>query len=162
MTSHTSECLRELVEAFGDDIIKDGILDRRALASLVFGAQDSAEKCDRLNKITHKHVLQEVRRRLILLREENNVAAVVDAPLLFESGFNSECDFIIAVIADAELRIQRIVARDNITVEHAASRIRAQKSDDWLRAHANFVITNNGGISELSRQVEKAYEMIIN
>ena len=75
---------------------------------------------------------------------------------------NAELDSVPNLIADAELRIQRIVARDNITVEHAASRIRAQKSDDWLREHANFVITNNGGIYELSQQVEKAYEMIIN
>ena len=160
--SHPSDCLRDLAAAFGDDIIKDGALDRKVLASRVFGAKDSPDKCKVLNSITHKYVLDEVRKKLSLLSKRGYVAALVDAPLLFESGFNRECDMVIAVLADTELRIQRIISRDNITAEQAASRIRAQRSDEWLHAHADRIITNNTDIEDLTRQVVEIYKTIIN
>ncbi len=161
ITSYTSECLLELASEFGEEIIKDGALDRRELASRVFGTDNSEERRNVLNRITHKYVLGEVRARLSELEKQGHALAVVDVPLLFESGFNSECQVVIAVVADREKRIQRIVARDNITAEHAAARIDSQLSDQWLGEHAHYIITNNGDVSDLGYKVKEIYKNII-
>ena len=160
VTSYPSKCLLELAAEFGDEIIKDGALDRRTLASRVFGADATAEKRERLNKITHKYVLDEARTRISAFEKAGHKLAVVDAPLLFESGFNNECDVVIAVVANIDVRIQRIVARDNITAEHAKARIASQLTDSWLAEHSDIVIENNGDMSALISQVNEIYKKI--
>ena len=119
--SGDSDCLRELADEFGKEIIApNGALDRKKLAAIVF-ADGAEEKRQRLNTISHRYVLDEIRRRIADAENEYTVA-VVDAPLLFESGFNAECDAIISVIAPRDARIARIVERDGLTSEQAARR----------------------------------------
>ena len=88
-------------------------------------------------------VLKETRQ--IIKQYETGGASVVfvDAPTLIESGFHKECNTVISVIASKETRIERIIARDNITKEKAEERIFAQKSDDFYYSHSNFVIIND-------------------
>ena len=91
-----SDCLRELAERFGDGILSsDGTLDRKALAALVFAPGHEADLAD-LNTITHRHVLSEVRRVLDMYREQGKPAVLVDAPQLFESGFDVECHHVLS------------------------------------------------------------------
>lgn len=153
LTSHDSECLRELVLAFGDEIVRDGALHRPTLAAIVFAKNADKSLRDKLNKITHKHVLDEVRRRLAELESLGALLTVVDVPLLFESGFDKECDAVIAVVADTDVRVERIIARDSITREHALARISAQYANEWLVAHADHVIDNNTTTDELAKQI---------
>ena len=80
-------------------------------------------------------------------------AAIVDAPLLFESGFDKECDAVVLVIADLEVRIARIIKRDGISRDAAIMRINSQKKDDELLPIVDFVIENNGERERLDRQV---------
>ena len=154
-----SACLRELADEFGREIIAEsGALDRKKLAAIVF-ADGAEEKRHRLNEIAHRYVLDEVRQR-IATAEGNYAAAIVDAPLLFESGFNAECDAIISVIAPRDARIARIVERDGLTSEQAARRIDAQLDEEFLRSHSNFTIENKHDLSALALKVEKIIEMI--
>ena len=146
-----SECLGELTAYFGREILRpDGTLDRPALGRLVF---DRPEELERLNAISHRHVLREVRRRLRTLRDEGTPAAVLDAPQLFESGADRDCNVIVSVLADAELRLHRILLRDGISPEDAVRRIRAQKSDSFFRSHSDYIIENNGNAESLLPQV---------
>ena len=69
---------------------------------------------------------------------------VIDAIALFESELIDLCDVTIAVIADKETRILRIMARDNLTRDEAESRINAQKNDEFYTEHADFVVVNDG------------------
>ncbi len=153
LTSHDSECLRELVLAFGDEIVRDGALHRPTLAAIVFAKDSDKSLRDKLNKITHKHVLDEVRRRLAELESLGALLTVVDVPLLFESGFDKECDAVIAVVADTDVRVERIIARDSITREHALARISAQYANEWLIEHSDHVIDNNTTTDELAKQI---------
>lgn len=136
-----SDCLRELANEFGGGIIRlDGTLDRAALAALAFAGEASTVA---LNKITHRYILAYCRRWLDGRRENGVHAAIIDAPQLYESGFDSECDTVVAVIADRALRLARIITRDKITPEQAELRLSRQLGDAFYRARADFVIENN-------------------
>ncbi len=162
ISEKTSPCLSALATEFGSSVItEDGILNRHALADIVF-ADGAEDKLKRLNKITHSFVLDEVRRRIPILKEQGYLGVLVDAPLLFESGFNSECDIILCVVAKKDTRIRRIRERDGITREMAERRISSQLSDEYLSAHSDFTIINDGDLSALEEEVEKIANIIKN
>lgn len=160
LTSGSSDCLSELKAEFGDRIIKDGALDRGALAAIVFQSCDSTAKRMRLNQITHRYILEEAEKRLSVLAERGCSIAVVDAPLLFESGFDKKCDVTIAVIADDEKRIERIVMRDGISRERALERISSQISNADLIFATDYQIYNSGTLSHLGDSVRDLIEKI--
>ena len=148
-----SECLSDISECFGQEILKsDGTLNRQVLASIVFNDPRELEK---LNHITHSHVLRDFRRQLKKFRDNGVPAAVFDAPQLFESGANRECNIVISVLADEETRIQRITSRDGISREAALERIRAQKNDHFFRTHSDYIIKNNFTTDALIPQVKR-------
>lgn len=136
-----SRCLDELCEQFGRQILSlDGTLDRRALGAIVFA---DAEALATLNTITHHYVMAEIRRTLDRLRREDVLAAVIDAPQLFEAGAERDCNVIVSVLATRQIRRDRIVLRDGISPEAAEERINAQKSEDFFRSHSDYIIENN-------------------
>ncbi len=155
MTAKGGRCIPELREAFGDGIIlPDGSLDRVALSKIVFSGDSVKQNKELLERITHRHILGEVRRILSCYAksEQRPPAVLVDAPLLYESGFDRECHAVIAVICDENIRISRITERDGISRDAAVRRIRAQIPDDKLSELADFVIINDGKHS-ISEQV---------
>ena len=162
LTSGDSICLRELAQEFGMEIIsEDGALNRKKLSEIVFFDSDSENKRKKLQTITHKHILCEVRRIIDFYQEKRFKAVLVEAPLLFESGFDKECDKIIAVIADKNSRISRIMQRDNISYESALARINSQLDDEYLIQHADYVIYNDGSFDDTKKQVENIIETIL-
>lgn len=148
-----SPCLDELVRHFGRTILADdGTLNRRALGEIVFS---SPAALDNLNTIAHRYVMEEIRLQLDVLRRQKLRAAVLDAPQLFEAGANRDCGVIISVLADANLRLERIVARDGIDADLAYRRIAAQKKDEFFRSHSDYIIENNGSPDALYPQVRR-------
>lgn len=146
-----SSCLQELVQAFGKEILlPDGNLDRRALGGIVFCDPTARE---RLNSITHRYVMEEVKTRIERFRREGVRVAVFDAPQLFEAGAHKACGAVVSVLADRRLRLERIMARDGISAEAAMRRILAQKSDEFFKAHSDYVIVNNRTVERLATQV---------
>ena len=162
LTSRKSPCLEDLIQEFGSGIVNaEYSLDRKALASIVF--QDGAEeKRKKLNQITHFHVLSETEQMIASLDEKVFFGVLVDAPLLFESGFDKKCDKIISVIAEKSVRIARIIKRDSISEEKAEARIKAQLSDEFLKAHSDYLIVNNGDFGSLRKRVYEISEQIKN
>ena len=148
-----SECLSDIAECFGQEVLNpDGTLNRKALAAIVFNDPNELEK---LNHITHSHVLRDFRRQLKKIRDHGVSAAVFDAPQLFESGANRECNIVVSVLAQEEIRIHRIMARDDISRQAALERIRAQKSDHFFRTHSDYVIENDLNTDALISQVQR-------
>lgn len=145
LTASPGECLSELVAVFGKEIVNaDGALDRAAMRALVFSGNRAEQNRKRLNEISHRHVLNEVRRRIAELSKSDVSAVLVDAPLLFESGFDKECDVLICITAPQDLRVERIMARDGITKEAALMRVATQISDEVLTERSDYVIRNFG------------------
>ena len=87
---------------------------------------------------------------------------MVDAPLLFESQFHLECDGVISVISEYDLKLKRIVARDGISADSAQKRLSKQLDDNFLILHSDYIIRNNGSIEELKSQVLKICKIILN
>lgn len=157
-------CLSELVEYFGEGILtEDGKLNRRGLFNLVFGEPDPESrdiKISALNRITHKHIVEEIHTWLRAREAEGDGFAVVDAPQLFESGFDRHCDYIVGVIADDDVRIRRIISRDKITLDTAKKRIASQKSNDFFAKNCDFTVHNNSGLEIIEGQVNSILEKI--
>ena len=147
-----SGCLVELAGHFGEEILSNnGTLKRQALADIAFS---SPEHLQALNAITHKYILREVFARLDAFGKEGVRVAVVDAPVLFESGLDKSCDTTLAICADSEKRVERIVARDGIDPERARARIERQLSEKELSELCDRVIYNNSTIEDLESAVE--------
>lgn len=162
LTASDSPCLQALKDEFGGDIISsDGSLDRKKLASLVFFGDDADSKRLKLNEITHKFILDECRKRIQTYKKEGKALAVIDAPLLFESGFDRECDILVCVIADRDIRIKRIMSRDGISEQEASRRIDSQLDDKVLASKCHYVIQNNSDISSLTSAVNKLAEELL-
>lgn len=151
------DCIRELVLSFGEDILKaDGSINREKLAGIVFS---DPIKLEHLNSTVHHYVLSEVRLQLVALAAEGVRIVLVDAPQLFESGFDRECQYTLAVEADTEVRIQRICKRDGKTREQAIQRIQNQHEDAFFREHCDFIIRNNGS-DDLDAQIDRILAVI--
>lgn len=124
------------------DVVKDGVLDRKALAKIVFTDENELHK---LNAITHKYVIEKIKSQMESCKEE---IFVIDAIALFESGLADICDVTVAVIADRNIRCERIMARDGLSREEAVMRINAQKNDEFYIERADFVISSDNGVNE--------------
>ena len=144
-----SKCLDELVREFGRQILTaGGLLNRETLASLVFG-EENRERLLRLNEISHRHVTDKIRKIICSMRAMGAPVCVIDAPLLIEAGLFSVCDFTVSVLADKEIRIERIIARDKISRERATRRIESQKSDEFYIENTSYTVYNNSDKQEL-------------
>ena len=160
MTESDSPCMAALVDEFGSVIRQnDGGLDRVKLASVVFC---NPERLKTLNHITHRFILDETRRRLAEYHAQGYDCAFVDAPALFESGFDKECDAVVCVIADTDVRVERIIKRDGISRDAALKRIGSQISNEELIRRSDYVIYNNGDLSDLRVRVSELKQKLEN
>ena len=132
--------LQSIENAFPGTVI-DGKLERKKLGAIVFNDEKALQK---LNKITHAAVKAEVLRLL----ETKPALAAIDAIGLFEGELDGLCDVTVAVIAPAEKRIARIMARDGISETYARDRIAAQHSDDWYRKQSDYILENDGSFQD--------------
>ena len=91
--------------------------------------------------------------------KEGKDAVLIDAPVLFESGFDQMCDYTICVLAPYETRLKRILARDNITEEKAKKRMDSQLTNEELLVLCDFSIDNSDG-SNLDEQIVQILKKI--
>lgn len=149
-----SACLSELVEHFGEGILNEsGNLNRKLLANIVF---DSEQERKVLENVTHKYILEKVFDEF----KNNKGLILVDAPLLFESGLDTWCDYTVVVTADEKVRLKRIVTRDDIDEELALKRIKSQTDEDTLVEKCDFVIHNNANVKSLNSQIKAVVDRI--
>lgn len=152
-----SSCLEDIRARFGDELIKaDGELDRKALGAIVFSDKEALEA---LNSIVYKYLLAHTADMIDNSRDKR---LLLDAPTLFEAGLDGKCDVIIGVIADRELRLERICARDKIEREAAQNRINSQKDDEFYRENCDYIIDNSGDLDSLHRKVMTVLRSIDN
>ncbi len=149
--------IAEIEEAFGDDVIMlcgaQRRVNRKALGEKVFGKNAKKDSVKTLNSISHPIIIKKVFEKVSAANKEGKTA-VIDAPLLFESGLDKICDSIVGVIAPESVRIERLCMRDGITSDMAKKRFAAQKDDAFLRANCHHIIVNDSDGEELSRRAE--------
>jgi dephospho-CoA kinase len=150
-----TEGFDQVVRAFGDSILRDGDIDRRALAEKVFA---SVSERGKLESIIHPLVRAAFEAAIRLI--SGNEILVYEIPLLAETGAAEHFDFIVTVESDLDLRIERLKRRGMRTSDIEA-RVRAQATPEERMSVAGYVIANNGTADELLRHVEYLWEKIL-
>ena len=149
-----SICLKAVCAVFGNDIVKDNILDRRLLAQRAFSSKENTKL---LSNIVHPFVTAKC---LSILKETDEDIIIYDAPQLFESNFDAVCDCIISVVADENIRLERICKRDNISEELALMRMSVQLDEEFFIKNSNYVLKNNSTKENLISQLQEIFSKI--
>lgn len=136
----------------GIDILREnGSLDRKALASIVFTDMDKKLKLD---EVMFKAIIAETERLVEVYSHEDPVGILIDAPLLYEAGLDKKCDLILLVVADMDVRIHRVCARDGATEQEVRNRINSQMSDEEKIERSDVIVDNSGSLEQLQEQLE--------
>ena len=141
------------VEGF-DILREDGSLDRKALASIVFTDMNKKLKLD---EVMFKAIIAETKRLVEVYSQDDPVGILIDAPLLFEAGLDKECDLVLLIVADMDVRIHRVCARDGATEQEVKNRINSQMSDEEKISRSHVVVDNSGNLKELEKQLEEFF-----
>ena len=144
----------QLIATFGDSILTNGLVDRRALGELVFRDKDAKRK---LEGIIHPIVRQEFEEAVQSL--EKDQVLIYEIPLLFETKAMERFDYIVTVESDLELRKERLLKK-GLRISEIESRIAAQATREERTSIADQVIENNGSEDELLRSVENLWELL--
>ncbi|NLI22373.1 MAG: dephospho-CoA kinase [Clostridiales bacterium] len=160
LTGPGGEALPALREAFGDAVFyEDGTLNRAALASRVFGGD--AEALSRLNAILHPLITRRLLQALHALAAGGEPVALLDVPLLFETGMDRLADAVICVTAPEALRVRRVVARDRISREDALDRIRNQNPAERTASLSDYVLSTDASLSRTRRDALALWRQVL-
>lgn len=131
---------KEIVKLLGEEYLnKEGKLDRKKVAALVFKDEKTRKS---INELTKKYVVAEIKNDIKNVDKEY---VVIDVPLLIESGLNKMCNLVIGVVSKNEEQIKRICKRDKITKEEALSRLNIQPDNEFYKNNVDYIVENNGG-----------------
>jgi dephospho-CoA kinase len=145
----------ELVATFGDEILTNGILDRRKLGEIVF-SDPKARKT--LEEIIHPRVAEAFDE--IVQESPADSVIVYQIPILVETKGEDRFDYVITVESNLDLRIARLKERGMKSYEIDA-RLKTQASDEQRAAIADLIFKNDGDLDQLLRQVENVYEDVL-
>jgi dephospho-CoA kinase len=146
---HYPETIQLVVEALGNDFIKNNVIDTKALAAIVF---NDPEKLQKLNGILHPLVKKDFENWVKLNSAQPFV--IKEAAILFESGSYQYCDKIITVVASEDTRIKRVMERDHCSKEQVLERIKNQWTDNQRIAKSDYIIENES-LQEARMQFER-------
>ncbi len=149
-----SEGFDQLIATFGDSILSNGVVDRRALGELIFRDADAKKK---LEEIIHPIVRAEFEEAVQSL--EKDQILIYEIPLLFETNAMQRFNYIVTVEADMQLRKDRLLKK-GLRISEIESRIAAQASREERVSIADHVFENNGSEDELLRSVENLWELL--
>lgn len=151
--------LAAVVAEFGDGVLlPDGTLDRESLGRLVFG--DAARRAA-LNAIVHPLVGRRMDELEAAALDSGAPAVVLDVPLLAENGLAALYDEVLVVDCPVELQVARLVDLRGMAEEDARARIAAQATREQRLAVATRVVTNDGSLEDLARQVKDVWEQML-
>lgn len=156
VTVKGSECNRELSKHFPACFDEELTLDRRALGSIVFS---NREKLDLLNSIIFKYITQSIEEHIAELAAKHDLI-LLDAPTLFEAQADKLCDVIVAVTADEDIRLDRIMQRDGLEADAVIKRFSSQHTMEFFKQNSTYVIYNNGPAEDTVRQTKAVINKI--
>lgn len=145
----------ELLE--NDEKLKSAIfkefqtLERKKIANIVF---NNKEKLEKLNNIFHPIL----KKYILNLFNEASSTVFISGALIYEAGFNNLFDKMIFVDSTYETRLERLIKRNNLTVEEA--KIRLEKQNTKFKDKADFIVENDGDIEELKEKIQKILEVL--
>lgn len=148
--------ISDMKKMFGDNIYKDGLLDRKALSDIVFKDKSSLEQ---LNSIVHPKVREYMN---FQIKESKSDLFFVESAILFESGLYEYMDKVLAVTAPTSLRIERTMKRDNVTKEQVEARMKFQYCEDKRLSKSDYVISTDQDLEQVKEILFRLVEHIKN
>ena len=154
-TEKGSRVLPELCKAFGDGILyHDGSLNRKELANRAFCDKKSTE---RLNAVILPYISDRITEMIKKLQSDGVEYLLLDAPTLFESGLDSICNSVVAVLCPAEIRKVRIIKRDCLTEAQADTRLKASRPYDFYTSRTPHIVVNDGDEREFLNRISQIF-----
>ena len=150
----------ELIKEFGTDIMDaNSNVDKTKLARVAF--QDE-EHQQRLNYVVHPHIHNAIDKCFNEIKDQNNYKLfIVDAALIYESGYDAHLDYVIVVTAQLKHRMERALNRNTLSRDEILKRIDFQWPEEEKTSLADFVIHNDGTEAELSDQITKLFKELV-
>jgi dephospho-CoA kinase len=145
---------RKIKENFGEEMYVYGKLDKKHLSSIIF---NDPKKLALLNSLVHPATIKDAEDWML---QQTTPYAVKEAALIFESGSQEHLDYVIGVYAPVTMRIQRVIKRDNVTVEEIKARMTKQIDEEIKMKLCDFVIINDDQ-QLLIPQVLKIHEQLL-
>ena len=156
LLSNDVDLMDQIKILFGQESYSNNKLNRGHIANIVFQNHDLLKQ---LNAIVHPLVKIDFENWLLL--QKNEPLVIKEAAILIESGAYKELDILIVVFANKEIRIKRVMNRDNVAKEDVEKRIETQLSDSERLKFAHYSIENNKDQSNLKRQVGELYKQLL-
>lgn len=153
---HDPSVREEVIELLGEKSYFGETPNKKYIGSIVFNDEN---KLDKLNAIIHPHTIDRIEEEMDKSLEKNRLV-FVESALIFEVKREEYFDYIILVTAPEEMRITRIVERENTTPEEVKSRMANQMSDEAKEKKADFVINNNSNLEDLQKKVEFIHTLL--
>lgn len=151
----------ELVKEFGRDILNpDNTINRKTLGELVF---NNVTARARLNEITHPLVKEKAMEAVAFFREglgDKHEVLILDIPLLIEAGMTELADEVWLVYVPREVQLERLIARNKLTLHEAEARLNSQMPIDEKIPYADKVINNEGTVEETRTIVVKLWHAL--
>ena len=144
----------EVVAKFGDEILKNGEIDRQLLASIVF---KDPKKRSELEQVTHPLIRKAFAE--VVARSANNSIIINQIPLLVESNHDYKFDHVITISANESIRTQRLLKR-GLTADQIRQRMQAQATNQMRESISDSVIVNESDEQNLLDQVEIIWEQL--
>ena len=154
----TSQELRDGIEGRFGPVFDENGLNRQKLGNMVF---NNTQALRDLNEITFSVIVPELRRRIENARQQGRLCVAIDGAVLLESELAEDCDTLVAVLAPAEDRVRRIVAREGVNEDYARKRIAAQRSDQWVREQCDHVLLNDCTQEKFRARAQALFEEIL-
>lgn len=148
----------KIIEAFSDfDILEDGELSRVKLGEIIFTDEKNRKT---LESILHPLIREEIAQFFSAMEKRVDIV-FVSVPLLFEAKFEDLFDKIVLIYADDDIRINRLIDRNDLTEEMAQNRLNIQMSQDKKKPLSAYIIFNNETLEDLALQVGDLEENLI-
>ena len=147
----------KIEKIFGKEYIKNGKVDRKALAKLIFSNKDAKTKLENLlHPLIKKKIVEES-----LKLEKYKVPYIIDIPLFFETK-NYPIKKVVVVYAPKKIQLQRLIEREGLSEEEAIKRLNAQMDIEKKKKLATYVIDNSKDLKHLQKEIEKFIEKVKN
>lgn len=155
LTKPEGVALKQIKETFGEEYFDNGMLNREKLGKLIFSDPVSNQL---LTSIIHPLVFKEIVKQI---DESMSDVVFIDVPLLFESNFDSLCNYVMCVVAKEELVIERLMARDSIDADYAMKKIKSQMDINLKKQKSHFIIDNSYELCYTYKQIDDALSKIL-
>ena len=145
------DCQLQLCEYFGADILNGAVIDKQQLAKKAFSSPENLQK---LTDITHPFIINKILSETDKYFENGNNIVIVDGAVIIGHDFEKYCDKFIVILCNRERQYDRLIKRDDISLQQAQNRISKQTKLEILLNKADYLVYNNTTLEELYNQGE--------